>query len=89
MVRPLAGLIGFAGSDRALPERAAISFYGIRGLGSVYYLAYGLQRETFEQLPLLWSTAAFIILVSILLHGATVTPVMRRLDALRNAGGAP
>ncbi len=89
IVRPVAGLIGLAGSDRAWPERAAISFYGIRGLGSVYYLAYGLERETFEQVPLLWSTAAFIILVSILLHGATVTPVMRRLDALRSEGGTP
>ncbi len=83
LVRPLSGMIGLAGSDCPQPERAAISVYGIRGLGSVYYLAYALPRERFEQVPLLWSTAAFIILISILLHGATVTPVMRRLDAMR------
>ncbi len=83
LVRPLSGWIGLAGAGCPAPERAAISFYGIRGMGTVYYLAYALERRPFEQAPLVWSTAAFIILVSILLHGATVTPIMRRLDAMR------
>ena len=83
LVRPLAGWLSLAGTNRPSPERAAISFYGIRGLGSVYYLAFALQEATFEKVDEIWSTAAFIILVSILLHGATVTPVMRRLDAWR------
>ncbi len=63
-----------------------ISFYGIRGLGSVYYLAYGLQKGGFEAPDLLWSTMAFIVLVSILLHGATVTPIMRYLDRRQVSG---
>jgi NhaP-type Na+/H+ or K+/H+ antiporter len=83
VVRPLAGWIGLLGTGRPTGERMAISFFGIRGIGSVYYLAYALQEEDFDNPDLLWSTTAFIILVSIVLHGVTVTPVMRRLDRRR------
>jgi NhaP-type Na+/H+ or K+/H+ antiporter len=61
----------------------AISFFGIRGLGSIYYLSYALQKESFDNPALLWSVTGFIILVSIVLHGVTVTPVMRSLDRRR------
>jgi NhaP-type Na+/H+ or K+/H+ antiporter len=83
VVRPLAGWIGLLGTGRPADETMAISFFGIRGLGSIYYLAYGLQKENFEQPNLLWSATGFIILVSIVLHGITVTPVMRQLDRRR------
>ena len=33
--------------------------------------------------PWLWSTVAFTIIVSVLLHGVTATPAMARLDARR------
>lgn len=86
VVRPLAGWIGLAGLGLPGGERAIIAFYGIRGIGSVYYLAYALQEASFEAVDRVWSTVAFVILVSILLHGATVTPVMRALDRRRGAG---
>jgi NhaP-type Na+/H+ or K+/H+ antiporter len=83
VVRPLAGWIGLIGTHPPPGEKAAISFFGIRGIGSIYYLAYALQHGTFDNVPLLWSTTGFIILVSIVLHGITVTPTMRRLDLRR------
>jgi NhaP-type Na+/H+ or K+/H+ antiporter len=99
VVRPLAGWIGLIGTDPPPGERAAISFFGIRGIGSIYYLAYAFGHAAFDNVPLLWSTmetrmmnpavlqrrstAGFIILVSIVLHGITVTPTMRRLDLRR------
>jgi NhaP-type Na+/H+ or K+/H+ antiporter len=86
VVRPLSGWIGLAGASCPAAECAVISFYGIRGLGSVYYLSYALQKGAFEAPDLLWSTLAFIVLVSILLHGATVTPVMRYLDWRQTRG---
>src|SRR5918995_3658461 len=66
LVRPLSGWVALAGAHCPSTERTVISFYGIRGLGSVYYLAYGLQKGGFEAPGLLWSTMAFIVLVSIL-----------------------
>ena len=89
LVRPLSGWISLLGRDQALDEKAVISFFGIRGLGSAYYLAYGLGHAKFEQPELLWSTTGLIVLVSILLHGTTVTPVMRYLDRQRQKRGDP
>lgn len=80
VVRPLSGWVGLIRSGCPGAERAVISFYGIRGVGSFYYLAYGLGHANFPEAELLWSTLAFIVLVSIVLHGITVTPAMRYLD---------
>jgi NhaP-type Na+/H+ or K+/H+ antiporter len=85
-VRPLAGLAGLAGSARPAGECAVISFFGVRGLGSFYYLAYAL-NETGNpfaaQAEFLWAVVGFVVLVSILVHGTTVTPIMKRLDTQR------
>jgi len=84
VVRPVAAWIGFLGVDRPATERAAIAVFGIRGLGSFYYLSYGFGHGAFEKPDLLWSAMSLTVLISIVLHGATVTPVMRYLD--RRAG---
>jgi len=86
IVRPLSGWIGLTAAVCPNTERAVISFYGIRGIGSVYYLAYALQKAEFAEAEILWSTLAFVVLVSVLLHGATVTPVMRYLDWRQKKG---
>ncbi|NBJ09374.1 cation:proton antiporter [Microvirga arsenatis] len=88
VVRPLAGWVSLVGTDPPPGEKAAIGFFGIRGLGSIYYLAYALNHAKFDNADLLWSTAGFIILVSIVLHGITVTPAMRHLDQRRKAEGS-
>lgn len=83
VIRPLSGIVGLIGFSGSWAERSVMAFYGIRGLGSAYYLAYALNREAFARPEYLWSVTSLVILVSILLHGATVTPVMRQLDHLR------
>ncbi len=86
VVRPVAGMLSLIGTARPLGERAALAFFGIRGLGSFYYLAYAMNENGFEgQGAELWAVAGFTVLVSILLHGMTVTPAMRHLDARRRA----
>ncbi len=80
IVRPLSGLIGLADQKHPWEERAAIAFFGIRGLGSFYYLAFALGMATFDKADTLWATVCLTVLISIVLHGVTVTPVMRYLD---------
>ncbi|RDI62111.1 cation:proton antiporter [Microvirga subterranea] len=87
LVRPLSGWLSLMGRDQRRDEKAVISFFGIRGLGSAYYLAYALGHAKFEAPDLLWSTTGLIVLISILLHGTTVTPVMRYLDRQRQNRG--
>jgi NhaP-type Na+/H+ or K+/H+ antiporter len=80
VVRPIAGLIGLAGLPAAGSEKLTLAFFGIRGVGSLYYLAYGLNHMALAESEQLWAIVGLVVLLSILLHGLTVTPVMRLLD---------
>ena len=79
VVRPAAGLVGLLGFDADLSLRSVISFYGIRGIGSFYYLAYALNAAPFADADLLWATVGAIILISIVLHGVTVNAAVERV----------
>lgn len=81
VVRPLAGLASLVGSREPLPERLALSFFGIRGMGSYYYLAYAVTSEKWhEESGSLWVAVTTVVVLSILIHGISATPVMRRLE---------
>ena len=77
VLRPLAGVVALLGSPWPFREHAAISFFGIRGIGSVYYLAYATGKADFGQAEMLWATVVFTIVVSAAVHGLTALPVMR------------
>lgn len=80
VIRPLAGWISLWGAERPKLELAIIAFFGIRGLGSVYYLSYGFNHAAFDYEYSLWGTLGLIIAASILMHGMLVTPAMDRLE---------
>lgn len=80
LVRPLAGGLSLVGTRLGWPERAAISFFGIRGVGSIYYLAYALNHAEFAVPRVLWGVVGAIILGSILLHGLTGSVAFGGLD---------
>ncbi|WP_122090459.1 cation:proton antiporter [Halalkalicoccus subterraneus] len=79
LVRPIAGMVGLAGFDLPWSDRGAIAFFGIRGIGSFYYLAHGLNEAAFADADLLWAVVGTVVLVSVVLHGVTASPVMNRL----------
>lgn len=83
VIRPLTGMIGLIGHRADLGEKITLAFFGIRGVGSIYYLAYGLNHAEVAGADRLWGLVGLVIALSILLHGLTVTPVMRRLDRMR------
>jgi NhaP-type Na+/H+ or K+/H+ antiporter len=88
VIRPASGLIGLIGHKTDRRERLILAFFGIRGVGSIYYLAYGLNHmHAVEGADRLWAVVGLTILCSILMHGLTVTPIMRRLD--RSKGRDP
>ena len=69
VVRPAAGWVGFVRSGLRARQRAVISFFGIRSVGLLYYLAHGLTAARFAETELLWATVAFPLLVSIVPTG--------------------
>ena len=81
VIRPATGMIGLDGVNATLGERLTISFFGIRGIGSFYYLAYGLNHiDDLTHAPRLWAIVGLVVLLSIIMHGLTVSPIMRQLD---------
>ncbi|WP_420452263.1 cation:proton antiporter [Ilumatobacter sp.] len=89
VVRPVLGRLALVRSSAPKGERMAIAFFGIRGIGSLYYLSYGTTHGEFEPgaLASVWATASFTILVSIVVHGVSASPLMARLDQRRDEGG--
>jgi NhaP-type Na+/H+ or K+/H+ antiporter len=91
VVRPLSGAVALAsrrpGSDDRLTrgERWAIAFFGVRGVGSIYYLAYAAAEDPVLADDWLWSTVAFTVVASVLVHGVLSTPVMDRVGSADRA----
>ncbi len=80
IVRPVTAMIGMIGVKVSLHEKLAISFFGIRGIGSFFYLSFALNKVNLIAANELWSIVGFIVLVSIVLHGVTATHAMSYLD---------
>ncbi len=91
VIRPLAGTLSLRVRARpvGLPgglgrrESLATAFFGVRGVGSLYYLAYAAGHQYFPEERWLWSTVAFAIVVSVVAHGVLATPVMGYLERRR------
>ncbi len=87
VIRPVAGWIGLLGYPANRSEKLTLAFFGIRGVGTFYYLAYGMNHMELAGAERLWGLVGLVVLGSILLHGLTVTPIMRSLD--RHQGRDP
>ncbi|WP_315926954.1 cation:proton antiporter [Mesorhizobium sp. SP-1A] len=83
--RPLICWLSLSRLPLPLGARGLISFFGIRGLGTFYYMAYAAGRIDLPQGERLWAIACFVVLVSVLIHGATSTPLMGWADRRRRA----
>ena len=97
VIRPLAGLaalrMGKPGErigDRKLGRREelATAFFGVRGVGSIYYLAYATGKADFGDTEVLWATLGFTVVLSVVLHGMTATPAMGWLQRSRERAEA-
>ncbi len=83
LVRPFVGWLGLLGSNTHPLERWTIAVFGIRGIGSFYYLAFAATHAALSDLHALWSVVIWTVLASILLHGLSAELTMTRLDEWR------
>lgn len=80
LVRPLAVLVALTGVREPLRDRLFVGWFGVRGIGSLYYVAVAIGLGAFsdsEERILFWTTAA-VVTVSIIVHGTTAAPLTRR-----------
>lgn len=94
LIRPLATVLLLIGSPTTRLQRWLLGWFGIRGIGSLYYLAYsmahGLPRSSAPELA---DLTLSVVAVSIVVHGVTSQPLMewyeRRLERGRAASATP
>jgi NhaP-type Na+/H+ or K+/H+ antiporter len=82
VVRPLAAWVSLTRTPLGRSERWVTAAFGVRGVGSVYYLAYA-GSDFATDLPWLWATVGFTVVLSLVVHGVAATPLMRMLDLRR------
>ena len=76
VVRPLSGMLALVGTSLSLKQRGVVAFYGVRGIGSIYYLAYAGGQLNLADEGELWATVVFTILLSTLVHGFSAGSVV-------------
>jgi sodium/hydrogen antiporter len=80
IIRPLCAYVSVMRTDLPGKEKAMISFFGIKGVGSLFYLSFALHTAAFENSAELWCVVSFIILCSILVHGLTAPRTIKTAD---------
>lgn len=79
IIRPLAVLIGAPMRGAPGIQRKLIAWFGIRGIGSVYYLMYAVQNGLPEHLAgRMIAITLTIVAASAIVHGFSASPLMRR-----------
>lgn len=78
VLRPLAGWVSLQGTALRGRERFVVAAYGVRGVGSIYYLAYAGSHLTLTNEAQLWAIIAFTILASTMIHGFTAAFAVER-----------
>lgn len=84
--RPVGVLIASAGTRTPPHLRALTAWFGVRGIGSLYYLMYAIQHGLPEALALeLLQITLIVVTLSIVLHGFSARPMMERLRRTQSA----
>jgi NhaP-type Na+/H+ or K+/H+ antiporter len=78
LVRPLAIVVTTWRLPLSRGQRRLAAWFGVRGIGSMYYLAYAVAHGAGEEAtPVVADAVLVTIVLSVLLHGSSATPIMR------------
>lgn len=72
MVRPFFGYLPLLKSKMDFRERMIVSFMGMKGVGSFFYLAFALHQTQFAGSEQLWAITGFLVLASVIIHGLSL-----------------
>ncbi len=74
--RPIFGYLAMSTTKFSTEKKWAISFFGIRGIGSFFYLSFALLQGNFTEYDELFGITSYVILFSILIHGLSSLRVL-------------
>lgn len=69
IVRPVIAYLAMIRTCGNWHARLKVAFFGIRGMGSIFYIAYGQSHAEFSDIDSVWRIAGLTILLSIIIHG--------------------
>ncbi len=79
VIRPVIGWFSLSGAGLDARGRGVTAFYGIKGIGSVYYLAYAQSHlPDFPGLETLWTITVLLIFTSTIVHGLSAGIALSR-----------
>lgn len=77
VARPISVYLGLLGTNNKWRIRGMSAWFGVRGIGSLYYLMYAIEHGLTEGLALeLTKITLIVVTLSIIMHGVTVKPLM-------------
>ncbi len=80
IARPLSVVVGLIGTRTSWRLKGLVGWFGVRGIGSLYYLMYAIQHGIPESLAVeLIHLTLIVVTLSILVHGISMKPMMRRI----------
>ncbi|MES3035464.1 MAG: cation:proton antiporter [Gemmatimonadota bacterium] len=78
VIRPLAARLSLIGTRTRVAQRWILGWFGIRGIGSLYYLSYALNHGVGgDEGVRLVQVVITVVACSIVVHGISVTPVLQ------------
>ncbi len=78
-IRPAAIFLSLLPTRTSLGQRAIIGWFGVRGVGSIYYVAYALAHGLAgDEARTLANITLAVVAASVVAHGISVTPLMAR-----------
>jgi NhaP-type Na+/H+ or K+/H+ antiporter len=90
VVRPAAVVAGLLGTGIRGQQRRLMAWFGIRGIGSIYYLLYAIRHDISTELAeRLLSLVITVVVASVVAHGISVTPLMNKYEKRKAAGRGP
>ena len=88
LFRPLAVALGLAGSRMSKNQKRLIGWFGIRGVGSLFYLMYAINQDLPQDAAnTLIATTLSVVAASIVLHGVSVSGLMDRYRTRQTSSG--
>ena len=79
VARPLSVMLGLWGSDSSTRVRSIVGWFGVRGIGSIYYLMYAINHGLPKNLAQdMIQITIVVVMLSIVVHGTSVKPLMDR-----------
>ena len=86
VIRPVSVLVGLVRSKTSASQRGLIGWFGIRGIGSLFYLAYAINHGLAgDAAATMVALVLSVVVVSILVHGISVTPLMNLYERRKPA----